>query len=135
MYLLDTGVLSQTAKTQPDEKVVAWWAGCRDSDLALSAVSLHELRYGIELLQEGVRRRQLEAWFGKIRDRFRGRILAVDEEVAILSGRMLAKAKIAGHTAEVNDVLIAATARAHRLKLATLNRRDFERLGVELVEF
>jgi len=135
MYLLDTGVLSQTAKTQPNERVMAWWAGRRDSDLALSAVSIHELRYGIELLPTGARRVLLESWFGKVLDRFRGRVHAVEEVIASLSGAMLAETKIAGHTAEVSDVLIAATARVHGLKLATLNRKHFEGFGVELLEF
>jgi hypothetical protein len=99
-------------------------------------VVLHELRYGIELLPQGKRRDSLEVWLSKqVIPNFQGRIYPVDEVVADLSGRMLAAAKMAGHIAEANDTLIAATAKVHGLVVATLNRKHFELLGVPLVEF
>ena len=104
--------------------------------LAISSVVLQELRFGIELQPEGKRRRELERWLETgVANIFMGRILPVDERVADVSGRLLAATKKAGHHAEMADTLIAATAIVHGLKVATLNRKDFLLLGVELVEF
>jgi len=61
-FLLDTSVVSQTVKAQPHSGVLQWWAERREAELLISAVTIHELRYGIELLHEGTRRRELEAW-------------------------------------------------------------------------
>lgn len=136
MFLLDTNVVSQTVKAQPHAGVLQWWGKQSESGLLISAVTVHELRYGIELLDEGARRRELEAWFpNRFLPDFGGRILPIDEVVADLSGRLLAAKKKNKQTAEINDVLIAATATVHGLRVATLNRNHFEGLGVELVEF
>jgi toxin FitB len=135
-YLVDTGVLSQIQKSRPDEAVMQWWFQQNATNLCLSAVVVHELRYGVELLPKGRKRDHLEAWLTQqVIPNFQGRILAIDAAVADLSGRILAATKKAGHAAEANDTLIAATARVHGLAVATLNRKRFERLGVELVEF
>ena len=88
------------------------------------------------MLDVGKRRRELKAWLdNQVQVDFCGRILPVDATVAGLGGRILAASKISGLTAEVNDVLIAATAKVHVLRVATLNRKHFEHLGVELVTF
>ncbi len=135
-FLLDTNVVSQTAKIQPHPGVVRWWAQRSESELLISAVSIHELRYGIELLDAGARRRELEAWLtNRVLPDFAGRILPVDEAVADLSGRLLAREKKNKRTAEINDVLIAATASVHELQVATLNRDHFKWLGVQIVQF
>jgi predicted nucleic acid-binding protein len=135
-FLLDTSVVSQTVKAQPHSGVLQWWAERREAELLISAVTIHELRYGIELLHEGTRRRELEAWLtDRVLPDFAGRILPVDEAVADLSGRLLAREKKNKRTAEIDDVLIAATASVHGLQVVTLNRTHFEGLGVKLVEF
>jgi predicted nucleic acid-binding protein len=134
--LLDTNIVSQRIKPNPDEKVVGWLSRLPDSDSFLSVVSILELRTGIDLLPAGRKRRDLESWLvDSVRRGYRGRILPVSEEVADMCGRLIAKAKSEGSTPDVNDALIAATARVHGLTVATLNRTHFERLGVELVEF
>lgn len=71
----------------------------------------------------------------RLRGEFAGRILPVTAEIAELSGRLIAETKKAAHMAETADALIAATARVHGLKIATLDRNHFEWLGVELVAF
>ena len=135
-FLLDTSVVSQTAKVQPHGGVAQWWGQRRESELVISAVTVHELRYGIELLDEGARRRYLEAWLtDQVVPDFAGRILCVDKTVADLSGRLLARKKKDKQTAQVNDIMIAATAIVHGLQVATLNWKHFEGLDVELVEF
>lgn len=61
-YLIDTGVMSQIQKSRPDETIMRWWFQQNATDLYLSAVVVHELRYGVELLPKGKKREHLEAW-------------------------------------------------------------------------
>lgn len=135
-FLIDTNVVSQTRKDNPDPAVVRWWQLRPASDLALSAISIHEIRLGIELLPAGSKRNAVETWLGDfVLKQFAGRILPVDASIAEMSARLVAAAKKKGHTADLADALIAATARVHNLKLATLNRAHFQPLGVALVEW
>lgn len=128
--------MSQTSKLDPDIAVMRWWKQQDELSLMLSTIVFQELRFGIEMLQPGKKRNRLEEWLEiRLRGEFAGRILPVTAEIAGLSGRLIAETKKAGHMAEAADALIAATARVHGLKVATLNRDHFERLGVGLVEF
>lgn len=135
-YLLDTDVLSQTTKAKPHIGVMTWLRERQESDLCLSAITIEEIRFGLELLPKGKRRRELESWLeDRVLRRFSGRILPVEERVADKCGKVFAAAKLAGDNLDMGDVLIAATASVHNLKVVTLNRKHFERLGVELVTF
>lgn len=135
-YLLDTDVLSQTTKAKPHTGVISWLRGPQESDLYLSAITIEELRFGLELMPKGKRRRELESWLeDRVLRRFSGRIFPVEERVADKCGKLFAAAKLAGDNLDIGDVLIAATASVHNLKVVTLNRKHFERLGVELVQF
>jgi toxin FitB len=135
-YLLDTDVLSQRIKMQPVAEVVAWLRSVPEDEIGLSAITIQEVRTGAELMPAGQKRRAVEAWLEQ--DLLRGfadRILAVDASVADFCGRLIVEAIGQGHPPGLGDALIAATAKVHRLKVATLNRKHFKRLGVELVEF
>ena len=134
-YLLDTNIVSQTAKLHPDPAVMHWWQQQDEFSLMVSAIAFQELRFGIESMSQGKKRDRLEEWLESLRREFVGRILPVTEEVAEVSGVLLAGTKQAGHMAEVADALIAATAQVHGMVVATLNWKHFEPLGVELVEF
>ena len=135
-YLLDTNVVSQTSKLQPNVSVMNWWKKQDELSLMLSTIVFQEARFGIEMLPAGRKRDRLEEWLEvRLRGEFAGRILPVTVEIAELSGRLIADEKKASHTAGVADTLIAATALVHGLQVATLNRNHFERLGVKLVKF
>ncbi len=106
------------------------------SELEISAVTIQELRFGTEIAPVGAKKAALEQWLEHfVIPGFAGRIVPVDAAVADLCGRLLAKTKMAGHTCELGDAFIAATAAVHGLTLATLNRKHFERLGVKMVTF
>jgi predicted nucleic acid-binding protein len=136
-YLLDTNVVSQRTKTRPVAEVMAWLRSVSEDEICLSAITIQEVRAGAELMAAGQKRRAVEAWLED--DLLRGfadRILAVDAAVADFCGRVIVEAiSRHRHTPALGDALIAATARVHGLKVATLNRKHFEPLGVELVEF
>jgi toxin FitB len=135
-YLLDTDVVSQYAKNRPDPRVDAWIERTDDSDLYLSAFTLAELSFEIHSLAPGKKRARLEGWLeDDLYMQFFNRIIFFDLDIVARYGSLMARATQAGFSPGVMDTLIAAAALANGMLVATLNRKDFERLGVELVEF
>ena len=117
-YLLDTNVFREIGKTEPDANVAAWLARVDDADLAISALTVREVRKGIVKL-----RAKKPAVAGQIDDRvakvfaaFGERILPITREIADLWGRLLAERE-----KHVDDGALAATARVHGLVLVTRN--------------
>lgn len=130
-FLLDTNVVSETAKPVPDPRVAAFLR--TRTDLWLSVVVLHELEYGVRMLPPGARRDVLSARLVELAARHGARILPVGREEAGCAARLRARARSAGRTVDASDALIAGTAQARDLALATRNVRDFEDLGVDVV--
>lgn len=130
-YLVDTNVLSELRRKQPDGNVV-WWLEQRPATtLFLSALTMGELRKGIELMPEGERKRSYLDWLEVELPRFfSGRVLAIDEPVADCWGRLVAQA---GRALPAIDSLLAATALAHGLTLVTRNERDFQHPGLDVI--
>lgn len=132
MIFLDTNVISETLRRNPDEKVMAWLA-MHDDSLALPTVTIAEIAFGIvkirpdersALLQEG-----LDAWRG----RFAGRIFPFTEQAALIYGELMGEAVRAGLGLSAPDGMIAAITKANRGRLATRNTRDFSALTIELI--
>jgi predicted nucleic acid-binding protein len=123
-YLVDTNVLSESSKTKPDAKVIAW-LGQHDAQLHLSALSLGELLMGIHLMVRGKRRQQIEHWYQRIERWSAGRILAIDSAVMHTWAPFHAKHQKAGRKLPAMDSLVAATALHHQLTLVTRNTGDF----------
>ena len=133
-YLLDTNFLSEVMKPAPNLHIAGWIRAANQESLHVSAVTFGELRRGVELLDPGKRRSQLEDWISnRLGGWFGTRILPVDRLVAEQFGRLTAQSKRQGWNLDVMDAFIAATAQVHSLTLATLNRRHFEKLGVRLL--
>jgi predicted nucleic acid-binding protein len=130
-FLLDTNVVSEWVSPRPDAGVVRFLAGADEDRLFLSVMTLVEIRFGIEKLKAGRRRSRLEQWLsGDLTDRFTGRILAVDAEVAQVCGVLLARGRKIGRPPGTADALIAATATTHGLTVVTRNVGHFKSLGV-----
>jgi predicted nucleic acid-binding protein len=126
-FLLDTNVVSEAMKPRPNAGVMAWLTAVEEDGVFLSVVTITELRYGIERLQKGKRRDRLDRWLRKdLIQRFEGRILPVDPEIADACGRLIAKSESSDRPIEARDAFIAATAEVHRLTLVTRNASDFE---------
>ena len=126
-FLLDTNVVSEWVKRQPDPGVVAWLAETDEDRVFLSVITLAELRHGVERLPVGARRRRLDTWLrDELALRFEGRVLPVDEQVADRWGEVVARSEAAGRPIGVMDAFIAATANVHALRLVTRNEADFE---------
>lgn len=132
-YLLDTGVISEPVSPRPDAGVARWMSEREDSSFYLSVITLGEIHKGIERLANGRRKRALLDWADEtLFQRFEGRILIVDAEVASEWGRLQAKALNSGRPVPVVDSLLAATAIVHHLTVVTRNTADFETCGVDI---
>ncbi len=126
-FLLDTNVISEPLKPQPNMGVLVWLSEMDEDRLFLSVVTLMEVRYGIELMAEGAKRKRLERWLQHdLPLRFERRILDVDPRIAEVGGRLLARSEAGGRTPKRNDALIAATSEVHDLTLVTRNVSDFQ---------
>lgn len=133
--LLDTNIVSELIRPRPDQ-AIADWIDRQEEDLTfLSVATLAELRDGIERLPAGARRQALDRWLTEdLLPRFERRILGVDAPIADAWGRMLARGRRQGRPLGSMDALLAATAHAHDLTLATRNTSDFASLGLNLVD-
>ena len=130
-YVLDTNVISETTRELPDARVVAFLT--QSDDAWLPSVVVHELEFGLRLLAPGQRRDRLVAAHERILARYGGRILSLDRAGAEWAARFRADARMSGRVIDLGDALIAGTAKANDLAVATRNVRDFEALDVEVV--
>ena len=127
-YLLDTCLISELVKKEPNPAVVSWLDEEDEQKLFLSVLNLGELQKGISKLPDGAKKDELQAWVAlDLVERFAGRILDIDQETALCWGRLQGEAEQAGEKLPVMDSFIAATAAAHGLVVVTRNVRDMER--------
>jgi predicted nucleic acid-binding protein len=126
-YLLDTNVLSETRKREPDASVIQWIAATPAEQLYLSVLTLGEIEQGIARVRERADHQQataLEGWLRDVKLGFADRILPVTLLVASAWGR-----RRYAQPLPVIDGLLAATAQAHGMTLVTRNVKDFQRSG------
>ena len=130
-FLLDTNVISELIKPEPNANVLRWIDDNDETILFLSVLTLGEVRNGIERLNPGKRRGRLESWLTvDLRLRFQDRILTVTEPIAERWGTLSATAAKRGRPVPVIDGLLAATALHHDLMLVTRNDTDVSGTGV-----
>lgn len=125
-FLLDTNVVSEWVKPQPNNGLVQWMRSEDEGGLFLSVISIAELRYGIDRMASGKRRGKLGEWLrNELPARFEGRILPVDPLIADVCGRLVRRAEVVGRPIELMDAFLAATADVHDLTLVTRNVKHF----------
>lgn len=134
VILLDTNVLSALMRRDPDPAVVKWLDGMPAESVWTTSITVFEIRFGLDLLARGRKRRRLEEIFQEALDQeFEGRVVPFDGAAAIAAGAIAAKQRRAGRPVEFRDVQIAGIASACRATLATRNVRHFEETGVALI--
>jgi predicted nucleic acid-binding protein len=133
-WLLDTNILSELRRVRPNAKVVAFIKAQPLEILYISAVTLAEIRFGIELVAEPVRRAELDNWLThRVRPMFEGRVLPVTEDVMLKWRLLVEVGRKTGHTFSQPDLIIGATALEHGLTLVSRDTADYEKARVPVI--
>jgi predicted nucleic acid-binding protein len=130
-YVADTNVVSELVKPRRAETVVAWFETHR-SRIYVSALTIGELRRGIERLPPGKKQTELRIWLAEFCDDLGGRLLAVNASTAHVWGQLKARWETAGIGIPAVDGQIAATAHRYGYTVATRNVADFRGTGVKV---
>jgi len=129
-WLLDTNVLSELRRPRPEPKVLAFVAEEPLEKLFVSAVSLAEIRFGIELVADFGRRSELTDWLThRLRPMFDQRVLTVSEDVMFKWRLLVEEGRKVRHTFSQPDLIIAATALHHGLTVVTRDASDYQKSG------
>ena len=134
IIVLDTNVVSELMRDNPDQAVVDWFDAQHTNSLSITTITQAEILTGIELLPGGRRKNNLfelaNYFFTSI---FIGRVLVYDSIAASTYAEIFAQRQAIGRPIGQSDCQIAAIARSHEAAVATRNVTDFERVGVELI--
>lgn len=132
-WLLDTNVLLELRRPRPDARVRKFIAAQRLEDLFVSTVTFAEIRFGIEIVSDPIRRAELTEWLThRVRPLFDQRVLEVSEDVMFKWRLLVEEGRKAGHTFSQPDLIIAATALNHGLTVVTRDTADYARSRVPL---
>jgi len=127
-WLLDTNILSELRRPKPERKMIAFVAAQPLELLYVSAVSLAEIRFGIERLADAGRRAEFNDWLAlKVRPMFEQRVLAVSEDIMFKWRLLIEEGRKAGHTFSQPDLIIAATALHHGLTVVSRDTGDYRK--------
>ena len=129
MYLLDTNVISELRRQRPNRSVVRWIEGVPAAQLYISAVTIGEIQDGIEQIRERefYKATEIESWLNDVQATYS--VLPVDADAFREWARLMQKQS----RTLLEDALIAATAIVNSLTVVTRNVRDFEQLGVPVL--
>jgi len=134
MYLLDTCVISELVALKPSQLLTSWILQQNEDTFYVSVLTVGELRRGIFGLPKSAKKDRLAAWFeSEFLERFSRRVIPVDIDVAIAWGELIAAAAKRGRPLPSIDSLILASALTRKASIVTRNVKDFEGLGVEVV--
>lgn len=135
MIVLDTNVVSEIMRAQPNPAVVAWLDAQAPGELWLTSIVAAELMHGVARLPDGARKRQLaQAMQAMLEEDFAARVLPFDLGSASVYADLCAQRERAGLPIAMADAQIAAVCLAHGAVLATRNRAHFEGLGFTVVD-
>jgi predicted nucleic acid-binding protein len=132
LIFLDTNVVSETLRKQPNEAVISWLAR-HDAQLALPTVTIAEIAFGIEKIRPDQRALRLEKSLSDWCRRFAARIFGLTEEAALAYGKIMGATMRLGRPMSTADGMIAAITQVNGGRLATRNLSDFQTTGLELI--
>ena len=134
MIVLDTNIVSDPIKPQPDPNARRWIDAQPSNSLFICSPVLAEMRFGVERLAQSGRRDRLLAYVERVEnDLYRGRVLPLDAAAAVVYGRIAAARERMGRRIEQMDALIAAIALTHGATLATRDIDDFAGIGLDVI--
>ncbi|CAN5210630.1 type II toxin-antitoxin system VapC family toxin [soil metagenome] len=135
MIIVDTNVLSEPMRPSPDPRVMRWLHDQDPAGLFTTATVIAELSAGIARMPAGARRDAVARAIDEVvTEELAGRVLPFDLEAAIEFGALSAARESSGHALSMADGQIAAVCLTNGAALATRNTRDFEELGIDLID-
>ena len=133
MYLLDTSLLSELIRKEPNQGVLDWIKDKEESSLFLSVLTIGELRKGIVKLKPSTKKKELTLWFAELESRFKDRIIPIDIQISLKWGEIQANLEVKGNSMPTIDSLIASTALCKNLIVVTRNGKDMKQSHVEIL--
>jgi toxin FitB len=134
-WLLDTNVISELRRPRPERKVLAFLATQPLEALHISVVTLAEIRFGIAIVSEPMKRAELSDWLThKVRRIFEKRTMPLDEDVIVKRRLIVEEGRRRRHTHSQPDLFIAATALCHQMTVVSRNVAHFERAGAAVLD-
>ena len=134
MILLDTNVVSELMRAEPNPKVQKWIEKQAIESLFLSSITLAEIYFGLEILPDGKKKQALYDSFNReILPLFDKRIVSFDEKMAMTNAQIRAVARQNGYTIATADGLIVTIAKCHKLTVATRDTAPFEYAGLSVI--
>jgi predicted nucleic acid-binding protein len=134
MIVLDTNVISALMRKDPEKPVVKWLDGQPAASIWITAITVMEIRFGLQSMPKGRRQDALLSSFElMLRNMIEGRIASFDAEAGIHAAELMAQRKRLGRPAEVRDTMIAGIVLANRATLATRNTQHFKDLPLTVI--
>ena len=120
-FLIDTCVVSELSKSNPDKNVLQWFDNCPEDQIFLSSLTLGEIQYGISIFPESRKKNDLSIWFNKLIDAYKDSTLNITDNICLRWGNERAKLEQKGIQLGVVDGLISCTAIEYNYALVTRN--------------
>jgi toxin FitB len=133
MIVVDTNVVSELMRPSPSQVVVSW-VRRNESELYTTSITLAEIRYSIERLADGRRKELLRSTAEEVFADFEERVLPFDAEAAVAYATIVTDRDRAGLPIDGFDAQIASVCRAHQAALATRNFKDFQDIGIDVID-
>ncbi|MEL7894126.1 type II toxin-antitoxin system VapC family toxin [Vreelandella neptunia] len=135
MIILDTNILSELMRPSPNMRVVNWLNAEEPLGVTITAITVAEILYGIERLPDGKRKQRFAQLAAEMfEEDFTERILPFDEVAAAYYATLVADSERSGRIVHSADAQTAAICQQHKAQLATRNVKDFEHLGISIID-
>ena len=134
MILLDTNVISELLRMEPNERVTGWIDRQPRQSIWTTSVSIFEVRFGLETMPPGKKQAALGAAFERwLEEVVAGRIANFDQAAARCAAEYAGQCRSVGRPGELRDTMIAGIVMANEAKLATRNGKHFEMIARAVV--
>jgi|ERR1700733_4739269 predicted nucleic acid-binding protein len=134
MIILDTNVVSEFMLRSPNPKVVGWLDRQPRLSLWITAVTIFEIRLGLQIMPKSKRRELLDQRFDEVLARMNEQIIPFDLEAAQQSASLMASRKMQGRLRDLRDTMIAGIVLSRRTTLATRNIAHFDDISAPLID-
>ncbi|HTU42377.1 MAG TPA: type II toxin-antitoxin system VapC family toxin, partial [Candidatus Aquilonibacter sp.] len=134
MTILDTNVVSEFMLRSPSPKVIGWLDRQPRSSLWTTAVTIFEIRLGLQIMPSSKRREVLNQRFDEVLARINEQIVPFDTDAAQEAAFLMASRKMQGRPRDLRDAMIAGIVLSRRASLATRNAAHFDDISAALID-